>query len=184
MTRLRWVDRLRIERAVWRLDWLAQDLPGRTRRSMRRDLRANLRAAAADVGAAQAIRNLGSLHQVAADYIAAEYGDRGPRPTTMRGIGWAFLTEAIILGIVTVAFIAFYQGVTAAAAQAGTYRFDTLTVLGFEVGVTTFEDDRLQLELAIYPWLLAYPLAALMLGGRWWRYVPAWWRSRGRPQAG
>lgn len=185
MTRLTWIGRLRIERAVWRLDWLVQDLPGRTRRGIRRDLRANLRAAAADVGAAQAIRNLGSLHRISADYLAAEYGEHGPRPDVVRGIVWAIVTEVVIAAIATVAFVAFAEGVSAAASgSTGTYTLDALAVLGFDGSVTTFEDGGSKVEMFIHPWVLSYPLVALVVGGRGWRYTAAWWRALRRPQAG
>ena len=55
---LTFTDRLRIERAVWTLDGRLQDLPRTSRVAKRRELRANLRAAATDVGTAEAVRRL------------------------------------------------------------------------------------------------------------------------------
>lgn len=184
MRRLTWSDKVRIERVVWTLDWLLQDLPGRRRRDIRRDLRANLRAAAGDVGAAAAIRNLGRLRDVAADYLTAEYGEGAVRPTVMRGIGWMVVTEIVLAGIVIVAFVAFLAGLRAAApVHPGPYTWDGLSVLGISGVVTPYADGGLAVEAVIYPWALAYPLAAFVLGGRLWRYAGAWWRARRRPAA-
>ena len=55
------LDRLRIERAVWSLDSRLQDLPWRSRVAKRRELRANLLDASADVGAPEALRRVGSI---------------------------------------------------------------------------------------------------------------------------
>ena len=74
-------DRLRIERATWAIDYRLQDLPRRTRIAKRRELRTNLRAAAEDVGARQAVRQLGDLRRLAADYLDAEYGEVARRPS-------------------------------------------------------------------------------------------------------
>jgi hypothetical protein len=73
-----WTDRLRIERAVWTLDSYLQNLPWRSRVAKRRELRVNLRAASADVGTKEALRRLGNVRTIAADYIIAEYGGPGP----------------------------------------------------------------------------------------------------------
>ncbi len=54
------VDRLRVERVVWHLDQRLYDLPWRRRVEVRREVRDNLRTAASDVGARQAVRNIGS----------------------------------------------------------------------------------------------------------------------------
>ena len=74
-----WTDRLRIERAVWTLNSYLQTLGRRSQAAKRRELRVNLRAASADVGTKEAVRRLGNVHTMAADYIIAEYG--GPRPS-------------------------------------------------------------------------------------------------------
>ena len=74
-----WTDRLRIERRVWTLNTYLQTLPRRSQLAKRRELRVNLRAAAADVGTKEALRRLGNVRTIAADYISAEYD--GPRPS-------------------------------------------------------------------------------------------------------
>src|ERR1035437_4461993 len=72
-----WTDRLRIERAVWTLDSYLQNLPWRSRVAKRRELRVNLRAASADVGTKEALRRLGNVRTIDADYMVAEYGGPG-----------------------------------------------------------------------------------------------------------
>ena len=74
-----WTDRLRIERAVWTLNSYLQNLPWRSQVAKRRELRVNLRAASADVGTKEALRRLGNVRTIAADYIIGEYG--GPTPS-------------------------------------------------------------------------------------------------------
>lgn len=49
-------------------------------------MRANLRAATNEVGAAQAVRRLGSLRRLASDYLEAEYGQGGSRHRRRRHI--------------------------------------------------------------------------------------------------
>ena len=73
-----WTDRLRIERAVWTLNSYMQTLPWRSQVAKRRELRVNLRAASADVGTKEALRRLGNVRTMTADYIIAEYGGPGP----------------------------------------------------------------------------------------------------------
>ncbi|QMU70627.1 hypothetical protein [Streptacidiphilus sp. P02-A3a] len=67
-----WLDRLRVERLLWSLDQRLYDLPRRTRIAHRREVRANLLAAAAEVGAAEALRRLGGARELAAQYLDAD----------------------------------------------------------------------------------------------------------------
>ncbi|MFC8701111.1 hypothetical protein ACFUIV_02990, partial [Streptomyces anulatus] len=111
-------DRLRIERAVWTLDSHLDNLPLRSKRAKRRETRANLHAAAADVGAAEAIRGLGDLRSLAAGYLAAEYGEHGPRPSYTMGAVWLIMVH-VIAGLLAVAGkAAFTAGVRAAEPRA------------------------------------------------------------------
>ena len=64
-------DRIRLELLVQRLDYHLSDLPGARRRQVHR-VRADTRAAAADVGLRQALANLGHPRVLAAGYLAAE----------------------------------------------------------------------------------------------------------------
>src|SRR5204863_1033478 len=74
--RLTWLDRLRIERVVWALDQRLYDVPRNSRIAHRREVRQNLLSAAQDVGTTAALRNIGTSAQLAAAYVAAEFGDR------------------------------------------------------------------------------------------------------------
>ena len=179
LTRL---DRLRIEWTVWTLDTLVQSLPGRTRKAIRREMRTNLRAAAMEVGAAQAVARLGSLRRLAADYLEAEYGQDGPRPRWLRGVFWALAVEAVLLGFTHVGLTAFSAGVEAANPQpSGTYTWPGLPLFGIGGGVTyDSQGAETGAHFTFGPWLLLCLIAALVLGGRLWRLPVAWWRTKRR----
>ena len=76
-----WIDRLRIERVVWALDQRLYDLPRKSRIAKRREVRANLRTAAADIGTANALRNIGNSRQLAGEYLDRRI--RRPAPTVL-----------------------------------------------------------------------------------------------------
>jgi hypothetical protein len=78
-----WFDRMRIERVVWMLDQRLYDLPRRSCIDKRREVRANLRAAASDIGTREALARLGNSRELATEYLTAEFGD-GPRPSVDR----------------------------------------------------------------------------------------------------
>jgi hypothetical protein len=70
---------VKTELLIRRLDRrLRRDVPYRRRRAIRRDVRANLRAAAQEHGEREAIRRLGDPDELAADYRAA--AGRGETP--------------------------------------------------------------------------------------------------------
>src|SRR5690349_3595231 len=83
-------DRLRIERFVWSLDQQLYDLPRRSRIDKRREVRANLLEAAADRGAGEALRGIGSSTTLARKYLGAEFGDR-PRHSWVAAAYFAVL---------------------------------------------------------------------------------------------
>ena len=178
-----WIDRLRIERAVWTLDVLAQGLPARTRRAIRNEMRVNLWAAAEEVGAAQAVRRIGNLRRLATDYLEAEYGQNGPRPRWLNAMFWALAVQTVLLGLTFLGHAAFINGVEAANPHpSGTYTWNSLRPLG--IGGDVMYDDRgvASVSLSFSALLPLYLLAALILGGRLWRLPAAWWRARGRDQ--
>ena len=172
------IDRLRIDRTVWTLDAYVQSLPGRNRKAIRQELRANLIAAAADGGTRAAIRRLGPVRRLAVHYLENEYGDRA-RPRWLRGTLWAVAVGLAILFLAFVGHAGFLAGIEAADAHPeGAYPWRGLTLLGVS-GRATYVDDRLSASgLSFSLWNVVYPLAALILGGRLWRLPGAWWRSR------
>ncbi len=170
------LDRLRIERAVWTFDTYAGDLPGKRRREIRRELRADLWASAQEVGGAEAIRGLGGLRRLAAGYIVAEYGEEGPRPRWVKGVFWVFLVEYLLLTILFARLGAFDAGLETAGPDTGSYRFLPLGRWG-PVYDVRYDDGRFaESVLEFTPALLPFAVvmvATFVIGGRMWRAVPA-----------
>ncbi len=174
-------ETIRIERTVWALDTFVQDLPGRSRRAIRREMRSNLREASTEVGARTAIDRLGNLHRVAAEYLDAEYGDDQPRPQVLRGAWWTVVTVSIMVGCAIVGYVAFVAGIEAAVARpTGAFVWDDLRLLGVVGEITYAEQGVDSFALTLSMWALLYPLAAMIIGGRLWRLAAASWRSRAR----
>jgi hypothetical protein len=171
-------DRLRIERAVWTLDQRLYELPRRSRIAKRREVRQNLRAAASDVGARAALARLGDSHTLAAEYLSAELGD-GPRPSWMAASLFLFIGQLLLTSIFFDAGKAFARGVAAANPHAtGTFTWHGISYVQSKV-TYTFTDGRY--DLVGGAWTpLAYVLwiAATVLVGRLWRFVPIWRRRR------
>src|ERR1051326_7895202 len=94
-TKVTKLDRLRIERLVWMLDQRLYDLPRRSRIAKRREVRDNLLAASADLGAREALRRIGSSGTPAREYLGAEFGDR-PRPSWIAATYFATLTPLLL----------------------------------------------------------------------------------------
>ena len=165
-------DRLRIERVVWELDQRIYDLPYRRRIAVRREVRDNLRTAAADVGAAQAVRNMGSVAILAASYLDAQFGGR-PRPSWLAAGLFVFTTLLVLQSVLTDAALTFRDGVLAANPDfAGTRHWNGIDAL--QSGVTfTFADHS-----ATFTGGAMSPLAWLLLAiggiavGRLWRALP------------
>jgi hypothetical protein len=169
------VDRLRVERAIWVLDTLNGDLPGRRRKAIRAELRADLRASAQDVGTVEAIRRLGDLRLLSAGYGDAEYGEEGPRPRYLKGIFWTALAEVVLMFVTMAQVFAFDAGLLAAGPGAGAYRFRALAGWG-PVYETTYDDEGFtSFFLDFTPALLPFAcvlLVAFLVGGRMWRALP------------
>lgn len=177
-TPLHWSDRLRLERVIWTLDTYLQSLPARARRAIRREMRANLRASAAEVGVSEAVRGLGSVRRLAIDYLEAEY-DGGPRPSLLRGFGWTMAAGLILVMVVFVGHSAFIDGVEAANQRPnGTYAWGGWDLLGVR-GEVTYADGQFEgFDLWFMPWMLLYPLVVFLVSARSWRVVSLWWRRR------
>lgn len=174
--RLSLAEWLRVERAVWTLDAYVQGLPSRARRAIRRELRTNLRASAAEVGAQTAIRNLGGLRRLAIGYLEAEYGEGRPRPRLLKGIAWGAVASLVILVALIVGYESFLAGLEASTPDPGTYRWEVARVFGVSGEVTVDDSGFAEFRLAVsYPYFL-YPIVVGLIGARIWRLWPVWWR--------
>ncbi len=172
-------DRLRIERVVWVLDQRLYDIPRAARIAHRRELRQNLLTAAGEVGTRAALRNVGNGSQLAAAYLAAEFGDR-PRHSWMAAGLWAATSMIFVTSILTDAANGFAAGVAAGTPHVtGTFHWGGLSLLQDTVtcasvnGHTTVTGGG----LSLLAWALWLTIAVLV--GRLWR-APATWRARAR----
>ena len=170
-------DRIRIERTVSLLDTYLSDLPRKSRVAKRREVRANLRDAAADVGTAEALRNLGSPRRLAAGYLAAEFGDWQPRPSWTSG----FFCGALVL-IAAETFVhamttTYGDGLLAADPHiAGTVQWRGIPYVSSQVTYIFADGKASTVGGAWTPWVYVAIVAAFVLGGRIWRLLPAWRR--------
>lgn len=174
-------DRLRIERAVWTLDGRLQDLPRTSRVAKRRELRDNLRAAAADVGAAEAVRRLGDLRRLAAEYLGAEYGQWEPRPSWLAGLGFFVSTYVVLTVLLDVGKSAFTSGVAAADPSAtGTFVWNGIAYV-LQPVTFTFADGTATPQGGLHggawtPLVYLFLFVGTVLAGRLWRALPVWRR--------
>jgi hypothetical protein len=173
-----WFDRLRIERVVWTLDTLLTLMPGRRRRAIRREMRANLRAASAELGTTEAIRRLGDLRPLAIEYTEAHYGEQRPRPNLRGLLIWSPLAALALVVVILTGLESFMDGVEAAGVAPGIHEWTTLSPFVWgEVEYDAsgrFRGVEFRISVAF---LLAYVLVAVVLGGRLWRLV-LWRRSQ------
>ncbi|WP_316763168.1 hypothetical protein [Streptomyces herbicida] len=167
------IDQLRIEYAVWRLDSLLYDLGWRSRVAKRREVRANLHAAAADVGTTEALRQLGGVRRLAAEYLAAEYGDWGRRPTWTTGAVCMLVVQFGSYALIEAGRSAFTAGVLAAHPHPqGTYHWAGIPYLSADATVTFTGTGHSSLGGAYTPLVYLGMLAAFVVGARLWRLLP------------
>jgi hypothetical protein len=170
-------DRLRIERAVWSFDYRVQDLPRRSRITKRRELRDNLRAAADEVGARRAVRQLGDLRGLAADYLIAEYGDLSRPPSWTAAALALLVVDLVMIFVGHVATSAFRAGVIATAPHAtGTFHWHGIPYLISDQRFTFVGGKSTSVGGAWTPQVYAVMLAAAVVAGRLWRLLPAFRR--------
>jgi hypothetical protein len=156
--------RARLELYMQRLDYHLSDLPRWRRRQIRREIRDNLAAAAADVGPGRALANLGHPRVLASGYVAAE---GRPLPQLRKGAWWALAVVAIYFGIVLLYAMGFSDGGEAAAGVGTSVRTSFLwATVRANGGV-----KALSAEFNGYLLLLP-PLLAFLLAGRIWRALP------------
>ena len=180
---LTWFDRLRIERVVWTLDQRLYDLPRKARIAHRRELRQNLLTAARDIGTSAALGNLGNGSQLAAAYLASEFGDR-PRHSWIAAAVWATTSMLVATAILTDAANGFAAGIATGNPHAtGTFHWGGLSALQDTVtctavnGHTTVNGGG----LSLLGWALWLAIAVMI--GRLWR-APAFWHARMRTAVG
>lgn len=173
---LTWIDRLRIERAVWALDQRLYDLPRKSRIARRRELRDNLHAAAEDVGAVAALRNLGDSRLLAAEYLSAQFGD-GARPAWITAATFLLTGQLLLTSLLSEAAAAFGDGVTAADPHAtGTFTWEGIRYLQSSVTYSFVDGTRSSVGGAWTPLAWGLWLAATVLIGRLWRVASTWRR--------
>ena len=165
-------DRLSREWYVFKVEFLAQDVPSGYRKERRRELRSDLTAAAADVGMTQAVRDLGPVSVLAHQLKLAE-GRKLPHVWT------GIITFTIILYAWAGMMMATTSALIEAATQLGGDRIVTVHAswLGTAASITngphhlSGQWEGSGLTLAV---LVVVPL----LAARTWRYRPAWLQRR------
>lgn len=166
-----WTDRLRIERRVWTLNSYLQTLPWRSQAAKRRELRVNLRAASADVGTKEALRRLGNVRTIAADYIIAEYG--GPRPSWW---GTIFVLQAFwfMFWLSNARIAAFKGGVIAANPHAtGLFHWHGVAYVFTDATFTFVNGKATEVGGTLLPLVYVCIFGLAILVGRLWRVLPA-----------
>jgi hypothetical protein len=172
-----WVDRLRIERAVWALDQRLYDLPRKSRIARRREVRENLRVAVIDIGTGDALRNLGNSRQLAAEYRAAEFGDQA-RPLWIAAAVFFLGSQLLLTFFLNEAASAFGDGIKAAHPNAtGTFTWGGIRYLQDTVTYTFVNGKGSSLGGAWTPITWVVWIVMTVFVGRLWR-VASMWRRR------
>ncbi len=173
MTTLTWHDRLRLEQAVWGIDRLLQDLPRKSRVAKRRELRDNLHSATEDVGAAVAVQQLGDRRQLAAGYLAAEYGDWQPRPSWTKAAAAAVLYYVLLSWLLEAGSSAFRAGILTGQPKAtGAFSWNGIPYLLDDVNFTFSNGASTSVGGAWSPLAYAGLILVSILAGRLWRLLP------------
>jgi hypothetical protein len=169
---LTWKDRVRIERAVWILDSYLRNLPRKSRIAKRRELRDNLRAASADVGASEALRRLGNIRTMAAEYLVTEYG--GPGPSWIATTFFLFAAFYFMFWFVNARIGAFKAGAVAANPHlTGTFHLAGVAFV-FTNDTFIFTNGRFsEVGGTLLPLVYVCIFAVAVLVGRLWRVIPA-----------
>jgi hypothetical protein len=182
------IDRLRIARAVWTVNARLVDLPTRARIPIRRELRANLKAASAQVGSREAVRRLGNPRRLAVDYLDAEYGEGRPRPHYAAGVRWAVIFVIAYMGATMIWFEGFMAGVDAAGPRSdGNFSWGGGPWL--PAGDVIYQDGHFNgfnLLVPLHTFFLG-AVVVFFVGARMWRMMPPWlryWRQRWQQRRG
>ena len=169
---LRPADRLRRDWYVSKVDFLAQDVPSGYRKARRRELRSDLVAAAADVGMAQAVHDLGPASALAHQLKLAE-GRKLPHiwtgvfASTVVFYAWAGMIMATTYGLIEATDqLGGSRAVTVHASWLG-----TTTTITNGPHVLSGQLDPSSLTIAVV-------VVVFLLAARAWRYRPAWLQQR------
>jgi hypothetical protein len=173
-----WIERLRIERAVWALDQRLYDLPRRSRIAKRREVRENLLTAAHDIGTAEALRRLGNSRQLAAEYRSAEYGDEA-RPSWIAAATFLLTGQLVLTAFLSEAASAFGDGIRTTQPNAtGTFTWQGIRYLQDTVTYTFVNGKGSSVGGAWTPLAWILWIVATVLVGRLWRLASVWRRRR------
>jgi len=177
-TRLSLIDQIRREWYVSKVDFLAQDVPGGYRKGMRRELRADLAAAAAQIGMSQAVEDLGPAAALAQEYKRAE---GRVLPHWWTGV----IVFAIVFYFWVGTLLSMAYGMSEAAQQLAGDRTVTVEAqwLGSTVSITEGADlssAGVEFSFSTIVVMVILPLVA----ARAWRYRPAWLQRRLAAQSG
>lgn len=163
-------DRVRIEWIVQRVGaWLdLRQMPGRRRREVLRELRANLAAAAAADELEDAIERLGEPRMLAAAYLESEpVGVRwrtGLVAAALVALGLSWLSMVFVLG--------FAEGVQAVGPEPGTVYETGGRLVPGSGALASFEStgDGFWMSAAVVTWVhVAAVVATFVLVARPWR---------------
>ena len=159
-------DRVRRDWYLTRLSWAMQDYPGRRLKAITRDLRAELDAAAADVGMRRALADLGHPR-----VLAARYEAELPRPLPRYATG--ALAAGLVVSALAYLFLAYSAGTLDAleALGGGTltrYPFGAETVFTSADGGLSVESSWSAQGVLV---VTGAALVAFLLGSRLWRLL-------------
>lgn len=158
---------LAIEWTVWRIDHgLRRDVPSSARGAIRSDVRANLHAAAQEMGAKEALRRFGDVTNVAEDYRAAAARpdavrvDRGRRAAAYTLLGLLLLS---LVRIPTFGMVTTFDAFT----NKKEWHLQLWRLGEFSGDIAT----RTLFEATVYSYsFILFPLLAFLVWSRSWRY--------------
>lgn len=157
-------DRMTLGWFLFRFSWTMQDYPRREYRRIKRELRAEVRAAAAEVGMHQAVADLGAPTVLGEQYIA---GLRRRLPRWNTGI----IAAGVAVSLVVYLFAAYAVGTidTLQALGGGTV---TRFPFGAETVFTATDDEIAVRSTTSWQWAALYlsvAAVAFVTGSRLWR---------------
>jgi hypothetical protein len=156
---------------VWRLDHrLRRDVPARSRRAIRREVRGHLRAAAADVDETEALRQFGDIDELAVEYRDA-VGHHHRRVRVDSGVRAAAIVLGVLLALTLIRIPTFgtMESFDRFTGDTG-WEWKLWRLFRFSGDTTT---DTL-FEGTVYSYaLILFPLIAFALWSRCWRTLIA-----------